>query len=103
MNDFIPQMEPWFDEKEADALQQYVLSGGWGTEFTQTEKFEQLIKDYTGAKHCIITTSGTVTLTIALLALGIKKGDEVIIPDLTMITTANVAKLIGADPVFVDI
>ena len=103
MNDFIPQMEPWFDEKEADALREYILSGGWGTEFVHTEKFEELIKEFTGAEHCIVTTSGTVTLTLALLAIGIKEGDEVIVPDLTMIATANAVKLIGANPVFVDV
>jgi len=103
MGEFIPQMEPWFDEKEADALHKYVLSGGWGTEFSQTEKFEQLLRDYTGAKHCIVTTSGTVTLTLALLAAGVKEHDEVIVPDLTMIATPNSAKLIGAVPILVDV
>jgi len=103
MNEFIPQMEPWFDEKEANALRDYVLSGGWGTEFSQSERFEQLLKEFTGSKHCILTTSGTVTLVIALLALGVEENDEIIVPDLTMIATPNSAKLVGATPVFVDI
>ncbi len=99
----IPQIEPWFDENEADALREYILSGGWGTEFEKTAEFETLLRDFTGAAHCIVTTSGTVSLTLALLALGVKPGDEAIVPDLTMIAPANSAKLIGARPVFVDV
>lgn len=101
--DPIPQIEPWFDEHEADALREYILSGGWGTEFRKTAEFETLLCDFTGAGHCIVTTSGTVSLTLALLALGVAPGDEAIVPDLTMIATANAAKLIGARPVFVDV
>ncbi len=101
--DFIPQTEPWFDDKEADALHQYVLSGGWGTEFKKTAEFEDRLCDFTGAGHCVVTTSGTVALSLALLALDIRPGDEIIVPDLTMIATANAATLIGAKPVFVDI
>lgn len=101
--DFIPQTEPWFDDNEADALRQYVLSGGWGTEFKKTAEFESQLSEFIGAGHCIVTTSGTVALSLALLALGIGPGDEVVVPDLTMIATANAATLIGAKPVFVDI
>lgn len=100
---FIPQMEPWFDEREADALAAYVRSGGWLTEFRQTEAFEDQLRAFTGAAHAIATTNGTVSLTLALLALGVGPGDEVIVPDLTMIATANAARLIGAVPVFVDV
>jgi len=99
----IPQMEPWFDQAEADALRDYMMSGGWVTEFRQTEAFEKALADFTGAKHCIVTNNGTISLSLALLALGVGPGDEVIVPDLTMIATPNSAKLIGATPVFVDI
>jgi perosamine synthetase len=101
--DFINQMEPTFDEKERQALNQYMLDGGWMTEFTKTRDFEDLIKQYTGAKHCWITANGTVSLSIALLAHGIGIGDEVICPDYTMVATPNSAELIGAKAVFVDI
>lgn len=100
---FIPQSEPWFDENEANALKAYMESQGWGTEFKKTAELEAALQDFTGARHCIMTTSGTVSLTLAFLALGINAGDEVIVPDLTMIATANAAKLIGAVPVFVDV
>lgn len=101
--DFIPQMEPWFDEKEAEALHDYMLSGGWVTEFQKTEAFEEELKNFTNASHCIVTNNGTVSLSIALLASGVQPGNEVIVPDLTMIATPNAACLIGAVPVFVDI
>lgn len=101
--DFINQMEPSFDEHEREALNQYLLSGGWGTEFRQTRTFENMIKEYTGAKHCWITANGTVSLSAALVAVGVGVGDEVICPDYTMVATPNSAELIGARAVFVDI
>ena len=101
--DFINQMEPSFDEHEREALNQYLLSGGWGTEFKQTRTFENMIKDYTGAKHCWIMANGTVSLSAALMAVGVGVGDEVICPDYTMVATPNSAELIGAKAVFVDV
>lgn len=100
---FIPQMEPWFDESEARALYDYIKSGGWVTEFRETRRFEEMIGDFTGARHCVATNNGTISLTIALLAAGVSPGNEVIVPDLTMVATPNSAKLIGAEPVFVDV
>lgn len=100
---FINQMEPSFDEKERHALDDYMQGGGWGTEFRQTERFAQAIADFTGAKYCVIMPNGTISLTAALLACGIGIGDEVIVPDFTMVATPNAAELIGAKVVFVDI
>ena len=60
MKYFIPQMEPWFDESEINAMVLYMQSGGWLTEYKQTRKFEDLIADYTGAKHCIVVNNGIV-------------------------------------------
>ena len=100
---FINQMEPSFDENEQRALNEYMLGGGWGTEFKKTRAFEDMIKEYTGAKHCWITANGTVSLSAALMAVGVGVGDEVICPDYTMVATPNSAELIGAKAVFVDI
>lgn len=102
-NYHIPQMEPWFDEKETQALVDYMASGGWVTEFSKTREFEQLIADYTGAKYCSVVSNGTVSLALALLAYGVGLGDEVIVPDYTMVATANAIKLAGAEVVFADI
>ncbi|MDD4153831.1 MAG: DegT/DnrJ/EryC1/StrS family aminotransferase [Bacilli bacterium] len=101
--DFINQMEPTFDDKEREAINEYMASGGWVTEFKKTRYFEDMIKAYTGAKYCWVVSNGTVSLSIALLACGIKPGDEVICPDYTMVATPNSAELIGAKAVFVDV
>jgi perosamine synthetase len=103
MKDFIPQMEPWFDVEEQNALNAYMSQGGWVTEFKQTEQFESLIAEYTGSKHCIAVNNGTISLTLAAIACGIKFGDEVIVPNYTMIATPNSVKMIGAKPVFIDV
>lgn len=101
--DFINQMEPSFDEKERDALFEYMNSGGWVTEFKKTREFERMIADFTGAKFCSVVSNGTVSLSVALMACGVKAGDEVIVPDYTMVATPNAAELIGARAVFADI
>lgn len=96
-------MEPWFGSEEKEALNQYMDEGGWLTEFKRTAEFEHLIAEYTGAKHCIVVNNGTISLTLAALACGVKAGDEVIVPNFTMIATPNSVKMFGAVPVFVDV
>lgn len=100
---YIPQMEPSFDEKERNALNDYMLAGGWVTEFKKTREFENEISKFTNAKYCSVVSNGTVSLTIALIACGVEVGDEVIVPDFTMVATPNSAEIIGAKAVFVDI
>ena len=99
----IPQMEPWFALEERQAMDCYLLDGGWITEFRKTQEFEESIADYTGAKHCIVVNNGTISLTLAAIAAGVKPRDEVIVPNYTMIATPNSLKLFGAKPVFVDV
>lgn len=99
----IPQMEPWFDDAEANAVFAYMKSGGWLMEFKKTEELEHMIAAYTGAKYCVMTINGTMSLTIALIALGVGRGDEVLVPDLTMIASPNAVRLAGATPLLVDV
>jgi len=103
MKEFIPQMEPWFDENEAQALYDYMKSGGWVTEFRKTREFEERVAEYTGVQYCSVVNNGTVSLALALIACGVGPGDEVIVPDYSMVATANAVKLAGAEVVFVDI
>ena len=70
------------------------------TEFKKTEHFENLIARYTGAKHCVVVNNGTISLSLIAMACGISSGDEVIVPNYTMIATANSVKMLGATPRF---
>ena len=97
------QMRPWFGPEERKALSDYMEGDGFVTEYKLTQQFENEIAGYTGAKHCIVVNNGTISLTLAALAVGVKAGDEVIVPNYTMIATPNSVKLIGATPVFVDV
>ena len=69
----------------------------------EVSELEQKLADYTGSKHCVAVSSGTDSLLIALMAVGVGAGDEVITVPYTWISTAEVIALLGAKPVFVDI
>ncbi len=99
----ILQMQPWFGVEEQKAMNDYLGQGGWITEFKKTEEFESQIKEFVNAKHVIAVNNGTISLTLAAAAIGIEAGDEVIVPNFTMIATPNSFRLIGAHPVFVDV
>jgi perosamine synthetase len=100
---FIMQMRPYFGTEERVALADYMSEDGFLTEYKRTERFERQIAEYTGARHCVVVNNGTISLTLAALALGIQAGDEVIVPNYSMIATPNSVKMIGAVPVFVDV
>lgn len=80
-----------------------VLKSGNLVQGKYVEEFEQALCDYLDIKNAIVVSSGTAALHLALLALEIKKGDEVIVPAFTFPATANVVELVGAKPIFVDI
>jgi perosamine synthetase len=96
-------MQPWIGEEEKKAVVEYLDSGGWLTEFTRTRDLEQALAAYVGARHVAMVVNGTVSLFAALAALGVGAGHEVLVPDLTMIASANTVLLAGATPVFVDV
>lgn len=79
------------------------INNNWISEGPKTKKFEGMVGKFLGARHAATVTSGTLAVTVACKALGIKRGDEVIMPDLTMAGTANGVILAGATPVFADI
>jgi perosamine synthetase len=100
----IIQTRPSFNELEAKACYDYMTTGDpFLTEFKKTTELEESIKNFIGAKHCFMTTSGTSALILAYLAINIMPGDEIIVPNYTMVATANSVKLLGAVPVLADV
>ena len=100
---FINLVEPWITDKEPHLMGKYLRSGSWLAEFTKTKEFEKKFAEALGVSYAVATVNGTVALSLSLMALGIGRGDEVIVPDYTMIATPNAVLLTGAKPVFADI
>ena len=95
---------PYYDDKEKEALQNVLESRiWWRTPGTRTLAFEKEFAQFHGAKHGLAVTNGTAALEVSMSALGIKPGDEVIIPDFTFVATANAVLYAGAMPVTVDV
>jgi len=103
----IDKQFPWpvFDEREVQAVAGVVASGKWGNPDCGdlVEKFEKEFAAYCGSKYAITCVNGSVSLRLALIACGVKPGDEVIVPPYTFITTASSVIECNCVPVFVDI
>jgi dTDP-4-amino-4,6-dideoxygalactose transaminase len=98
----IPAAKPLIGEQERAAVDAVLASGGLA-QGPQVEAFEQEFAGLVGGRTCVAVNSGTSALHLALLALGIGPGDEVIVPSFTFAATANSVALTGAEPVFADI
>ncbi|HUI86007.1 MAG TPA: DegT/DnrJ/EryC1/StrS family aminotransferase [Nitrososphaerales archaeon] len=104
---FIPINKPILGEEEQKAVLE-VLSTGRLVDASmeggkRVREFEGKVTNLVGAKHAVAVNSGTAALHTTLMALGIKPGDEVVVPSLTFVATANVVLACGAKPVFVDV
>ena len=98
----IPLIKPYITQEVKDKVLE-VLDSGMLTEGKVTHDLEDLFAEYTGAKYAIAVTSCTTGLEIALRVIGVKPGDEVIVPDYTYPATASVVAILGATPVIVDV
>jgi perosamine synthetase len=98
----IPIAEPSIGEEELANVVEAVRSGWVSSKGSFITQFEQEFARYCGVSHGVATANGTVALHLALVALGIGPGHEVIVPSLTFIATANAVTYAGARPVFVD-
>jgi len=98
----IPISLPVTGEDEWQATREPLMTG-WITSGPKVREFEQLFAEKHNVKHAFAVTSATTALHLALVALGVGKGDEVIVPAFTWVATANVVLYCGAEVVFVDI
>lgn len=102
MNNQTPITKPFFDEKEMEYLK-LVMESGWVTQGPMTQRLEDEFKSVHDCKCAVAVSSCTAALHIAMLALGIQKGDEVIVPAYTWITSASCVEYVGADVRFCDV
>lgn len=98
----IPITKPALTEEEARAPYESIRSG-WVTQGPKVAEFEKALAAYVGAKHGIATTSCTTGLHLGLASIGVGPGDEVIVPSLTFIASANAVLYTGADVVFCEV
>ncbi len=100
--DPIPPARPIIGEAEIEAAVR-VLRSGMVVQGPEVAAFEQEFAAVVDGRHCVAVNSGTSALQLTLMALGIGPGDEVIVPSFSFAATANAVRLVGAEPIFVDI
>ena len=99
----IPVAAPVLGAREVEYVADAVRSGWVSSIGSYLDRFERGFAAFVGARHAVAVSNGTVALHLALAALRIGDGDEVIVPDLTFVATAHAVLLAGATPVFVDV
>ncbi|MGX1163226.1 dTDP-4-amino-4,6-dideoxygalactose transaminase [Arthrobacter sp. SLBN-100] len=95
-------MKPWLGEEEARALAEVVASG-WVAQGPKVKEFEAAFAAAQGVRHAVATSNCTTALHLALVVAGIGPGDDVVVPSLSFIATANAVTYVGARPVFCDV
>jgi perosamine synthetase len=99
----LPVMEPTLGGNELKYVSDCIASNWISSQGSYVQAFEQEFAKFSDNEFALTTTSGTTALHLALVALGIGPGDEVIVPDLTFGATANVVVHAGATPIFIDV
>ncbi|GAA2106057.1 DegT/DnrJ/EryC1/StrS family aminotransferase [Kitasatospora saccharophila] len=98
----IPVMIPWLGEEEAEAAAEAVRSG-WVAQGPRVAAFERAFAEAVGVPHAVAVSSCTTALHLAMIGAGAGPGDEVVVPSLSFIATANAVTYVGATPVFADV
>jgi perosamine synthetase len=103
MNWEIPLFKIYWDEEDIEAVTNIIKKGTYWATGPQIKEFAERIAEYVETKYAVAFNSGTSALHAILMAYDIKEGDEVIVPSLTFISTANATLFVGAKPVFAEI
>ena len=101
--DRIPIAGPWITQKEIDYVSDAAANAWYGNAGTFQAQFESAFAEYLGVRHALALPSCTSAIHLALAALGVGKGDEVVLPDITWIASAAPVSYVGATPVFADV
>lgn len=99
----VPLHQPLFQSNEWDYVKDCIDTGWVSSAGGYVTKFEQLLSEYTGVEHVVATVNGTAALHMAVLLAGVERDDEVLVPSLTFVATANAVSYLGARPHLVDV
>ena len=99
----IPPYKIYTDDEDINLVTKIIKRGDQWAIGPEIEEFENAIKNYVGTEYCVSLNSGTSALHATLLAYGLGKNDEVIVPSFSFISTANSVLFVGATPLFSDI
>lgn len=100
---FVPLHEPYFNGDERELVSDCITSGWVSSVGKYVDQFELDLAEFCGVKRVVAVVNGTAALHICLILAGVKPGDEVIMPSLTFVASANAANMVGAFPHFVDV
>lgn len=99
---FLPYSKQWIDDDDIAAVNE-VLHSQWLTTGPKVAEFERVLADFVGVQEAVVVSSGTAAMHAAMFAIGIGQGDEVILPPMTFVATANAVVFQGGTPVFADV
>lgn len=100
---FVPLHEPYFNGEETEMVTDCITSGWVSSVGKYVDQFELDLAEFCGVKRAVAVVNGTAALHVCLILAGVKPGDEVIMPSLTFVASANAADMVGAFPHFVDV
>tara|TARA_B100001109_G_scaffold243856_1_gene230043 strand:- start:399 stop:1469 length:1071 start_codon:yes stop_codon:yes gene_type:complete len=99
----INQVEPNISNEDIESVSKYMQSGSWITEHKLTKELEDKVASYVNRKYAVAVPNGTIAIYLALIASGVREGQKVAVPNITMIATINAIIWAGAEPVIVDV